>query len=205
MANRFSQNFTLVDIFNNKKLRNKIPLINYREKELENGKISRRTNAKTVNRQVFETAKSSARPFYTPMVASQSGDKLIIGGELRINSELEDVVDAVYNGLLAKKQILIFTANNADMIRDALKEAEKNKRNYGIQCKLYLRVQSMQQIEGMTEKQVAYLMNDIMENIVYSDDFPATQKKWNVQEMVVKSPYTYEQRKEQWQQKVGIK
>lgn len=205
MANRFSQNFTLVDIFNNKKLRNKIPLINYREKELENGKISRRTNAKTVNRQVFETAKSSARPFYTPMVASQSGDKLIIGGELRINSELEDVVDAVYNGLLAKKQILIFTANNADMIRDALKEAEKNRRNYGIQCKLYLRVQSMQQIEGMTEKQVAYLMNDIMENIVYSDDFIATQKKWNVQEMVVKSPYTYEQRKEQWQQKVGIK
>lgn len=205
MANRFSQNFTLLDIFNNKKLRNKIPLINYREKELENGKISRRTNAKTVNRQVFETAKSSARPFYTPMVASQSGDKLIIGGELRINSELEDVVDAVYNGLLAKKQILIFTANNADMIRDALKEAEKNRRNYGIQCKLYLRVQSMQQIEGMTEKQVAYLMNDIMENIVYSDDFIATQKKWNVQEMVVKSPYTYEQRKEQWQQKVGIK
>ena len=205
MANRFSQNFTLLDIFNNKKLRNKIPLINYREKELENGKISRRTNAKTVNRQVFDTAKSSARPFYTPMVASQSGDKLIIGGELRINSELEDVVDAVYNGLLAKKQILIFTANNADMIRDALKEAEKNRRNYGIQCKLYLRVQSMQQIEGMTEKQVAYLMNDIMENIVYSDDFIATQKKWNVQEMVVKSPYTYEQRKEQWQQKVGIK
>ena len=205
MANRFSQNFTLLDIFNNKKLRNKIPLINYREKELENGKISKRTNAKTVNRQVFDTAKSSARPFYTPMVASQSGDKLIIGGELRINSELEDVVDAVYNGLLAKKQILIFTANNADMIRDALKEAEKNRRNYGIQCKLYLRVQSMQQIEGMTEKQVAYLMNDIMENIVYSDDFIATQKKWNVQEMVVKSPYTYEQRKEQWQQKVGIK
>ena len=205
MANRFSQNFTLVDIFNNKKLRNKIPLINYREKELENGKISRRTNAKTVNRQVFETAKSSARPFYTLMVASQSGDKLIIGGELRINSEPEDVVDAVYNDLLAKKQILIFTANNADMIRDALKEEEKNRRNYGIQCKLYLRVQSMQQIEGMTEKQVAYLMNDIMENIVYSDDFPATQKKWNVQEMAVKSPYNYEQRKEKWQQKVGIK
>lgn len=205
MANRFSQNFTLVDIFNNKKLRNKIPLINYREKELENGKMSRRTNAKTVNRQVFDTAKSSARPFYNPMVASQSGDKLIIGGELRINSEIEDAVDAVYNGLLAKRQILTFTANNADMIRDALKEAEKNRRSHGVQTKLYLRVQSMQQIEGMTEKQVAYLMNNIMENIVYSDDFLATQKKWNVREMVVKSPYTYEQRKEQWQQKVGIK
>ena len=203
MANRFSQNFTLVDIFNNKKLRNKIPLINYREKELENGKISRRTNAKTVNRQVFDTAKSSARPYYKPMVARQSGDTLVIGGELV--GSLDDAVNAVYDGLMAKKQLLIFTANNADMIRDALKEAEKNRRNYGIQTKLYLRVQSMEQIEGMTKKQLSYLMNDIMENIVYSDDFPATQKKWNVQEMVVKSPYTYEQRKEQWQQKVGIK
>lgn len=203
MANRFSQNFTLVDIFNNKKLRNKIPLINYREKELENGKISRRTNAKTVNRQVFETAKSSARPYYKPMVARQSGDTLVIGGELV--GSLDDAVNAVYDGLMAKKQLLIFTANNADMIRDALKEAEKNRRNYGIQTKLYLRVQSMEQIEGMTKKQLSYLMNDIMENIVYGDDFPATQKKWNVQEMVVKSPYTYEQRKEKWQQKVGIK
>lgn len=203
MANRFSQNFTLVDIFNNKKLRNKIPLINYREKELENGKISRRTNAKTVNRQVFDTAKSSARPYYKPMVARQSGDTLVIGGELV--GSLDDAVNAVYDGLMAKKQLLIFTANNADMIRDALKEAEKNRRNYGIQTKLYLRVQSMEQIEGMTKKQLSYLMNDIMENIVYGDDFPATQKKWNVQEMAVKSPYTYEQRKEQWQQKVGIK
>lgn len=203
MANRFSQNFTLVDIFNNKKLRNKIPLINYREKELENGKISRRTNAKTVNRQVFDTAKSSARPYYKPMVARQSGDTLVIGGELV--GSLDDAVNAVYDGLMAKKQILIFTANNADMIRDALKEAEKNRRNYGIQTKLYLRVQSMQQIEGMTKKQLSYLMNDIMENIVYGDDFPATQKKWKVQEMAVKSPYTYEQRKEKWQQKVGIK
>ena len=203
MANRFSQNFTLVDIFNNKKLRNKIPLINYREKELENGKISKRTNAKTVNRQVFDTAKSSARPYYKPMVARQSGDPLVIGGELV--GSLDDAVNAVYDGLMAKKQLLIFTANNADMIRDALKEAEKNRRNYGIQTKLYLRVQSMEQIEGMTKKQLSYLMNDIMENIVYGDDFPATQKKWKVQEMAVKSPYNYEQRKEKWQQKVGIK
>ena len=139
------------------------------------------------------------------MVASQTEDKRSIGWELRIKSETEDVVEGIYNYCVAKKQIHIFTANNADMIRDALKEAEKNRRNYGIQTKLYLRVQSMQQIEGMTEKQVAYLMNDIMENIVYSDDFPATQKKWNVQEMAVKSPYNYEQRKEKWQQKVGIK
>ena len=201
MANRYSQNFTLVDIFNNKKLRGKLPLINYREKELENGKVSKRTSAKTVNRQVFDTAKSGARPYYKPMVAHHSGDTLVIGGELV--GELDDAQNAVYEALLAKKQIIMFTANNLDMIRDALKEAEKNRRSYGVQTKLLLRVQSMQQIEGMTEKQVSYLMSDIMENIVYGDDFPATQKKWKVQEMVVKSPSNYEQRKEKWLQKVG--
>ena len=53
MANRYSQNFTLTDIFNNPKLKGKLPLINYKERELEGGKISVRTNGKTVNRQVL--------------------------------------------------------------------------------------------------------------------------------------------------------
>ena len=54
MASRFTQTFTLTDIFNNKKLKDKLPLINYREIERENGKVSRRTNAKTINRLVFD-------------------------------------------------------------------------------------------------------------------------------------------------------
>ena len=138
MANRFSQNFTLTDIFNNKKLKDKIPLINYKEKELENGKISRRTNAKSVNRQVFDTATSAARPFYKPMITTRSGDLMIISGELI--GDHDGAVDAVYNALQSKKSILVWTANNADMIRSALKEAEKNRRNFGISSKLYLRV-----------------------------------------------------------------
>ena len=68
MASEYSQIFTLTDILNNKKLKDKIPLINYKEKELENGKISARTNGKTVNRQVFDTATSAARPFFKPLI-----------------------------------------------------------------------------------------------------------------------------------------
>lgn len=201
MANRFSQNFTLTDIFNNKKLKDKIPLINYKEKELENGKISQRTNAKTVNRQVFDTATSAARPFYKPMITTRSGDLMIISGELI--GDHDGAVDAVYNALQSKKSILVWTANNADMIRSALKEAEKNRRTFGISSKLYLRVQSMQEIEGMTKPQIQALMSDIMENIVYGDDFPETQKKYGVEKLSVKSPYNYNQRKLRWKYKVG--
>lgn len=201
MANRFSQTFTLTDIFNNKKLKDKLPLINYKEKELENGKISRRTNAKTVNRQVFDTATSAARPFYKPIKTTRSGDTMIISGEMV--GDHDSAVEAVYNALLAKRQILIWTANNADMVRYALKEAEKNKRNNGINSKLYLRVQSMQQIEGMSKQQIQALMSDIMENIVYGDDFPETQRKFAVENIQVNSPYNYRQRQLRWKYKVG--
>ena len=201
MPSRFSQNFTLTDIFNNKKLKNKIPLINYKEKELENGEISRRTNVKTVNRQVFDTATSAARPFYKPIKTTRSGDTMIISGELV--GDHDGAVDAVYNALQSKKSILIWTANNADMIRSALKEAEKNKRVRGINSKLYLRAKSMQQIEGMSNKEIEALMNNIMENIYYGDDFPETQKKYNVPNLDVKSKYNYKQRKLRWKYRVG--
>ena len=46
-------------------------------------------------------------------------------------------------------------------------------------------------------------MNDIMENIVYGDDFPQTQKKWGVQSMPTNSPFDYNERKRRWQIKVG--
>lgn len=201
MATRYSQIFTLTDIFNNQKLKGKIPLINYKEKELENGKISRTTNAKTVNRQVFDTATSTARPYYKPLKATRNGDILILDGELV--GDHDTVVNAVYDSLKAIRTLLIWTANNADMIRSALKEAEKNKRKFGIDSKLFLRVQSMQEIEGMSQRQLEALMLNIMENIYYGDNFPQTRKKFNVENLSVKGALNYEQRRQQWKERVG--
>lgn len=201
MAGRYTQNFSLTDIFNNKKLKNKIPLINYKEKELENGKISRRTNAKTINRLVFDISTSAARPFYKPITTQRSGDTMVISGNLI--GDHNSAVDAVYNALLSQKQVMIYTVNNADMIRSALKEAEKNKRKYGINTKLYLRVQSMTEIEGMTTREIQALLNNIMENIVYGDNFPETQKKYGVENLPVRSPYNYKQRQLRWKIRVG--
>lgn len=201
MANRYSQNFTLTDIFNNPKLKGKLPLINYKERELEGGKISVRTSGKTVNRQVFDTATSAARPFYRPIQTIRSGDTMIIQGNLI--GDHDAAVDSVYNALQGIKQILIYTANNADMIRDALKEAEKNRRTMGIDTKLYLRAKSMQEIEGMSTRQIQALLNNVMENIIYGDNFPKTQKKWGVETMSSNSPYNYQQRKQNWKLMVG--
>lgn len=201
MANRFSQIFSLTDIFNNKKLKDKLPLINYREKELENGKISRRTSPKSINRLVFDISTSAARPYYKPIKTHRAGDVMEISGNLV--GDHDGAVEAVYNALVSQKQVMIYTVNNTDMIRSALKEAEKNKRKFGINSKLYLRVQSMQEIEGMTKKQIQGLLNNIMENIFYGDDFPETQKKYGIENLNLGSALNYKQRKLQWKFKVG--
>lgn len=201
MANRYSQIFSLSDIFNNKNLRDKLPFIDYREKELENGKTSYRTNLKTINRQVFDTATSAARPYYKPIRTIRYQDIMVITGNLV--GDHNSAVDAVYNSLLAKKQLLGLTVNNAYVIRSALKETEKNKRKYGINSKLYLKLQSIQQINGMNEKQVQSLVNEVMENIFYGDDYPETQKKFNIENLNVGSRQSYEQRKLKWKNKVG--
>ena len=201
MANGYYQNFTLTDIFCNEKLKNKIPFITYKEKELESGRLSQRTSIKTVNRQVFDTATTAARPFYKPLITNRNGDTMIISGEMI--GDQDDAVDAVYNALYAKRLLLLWTANNAEMVRSALKEAQKNKRNNGINSKLYLRAQSMQQIEGMNNKELQALLTNVMENIIYGDDFPATQKKFKVEEFLTDSPLNYEQRKLRWKYRVG--
>lgn len=201
MANGYSQTFTLEDIFSNKKLRGKIPLIRLKETEKENGKISVRTSGKTVNRQVFDTADSAARPFYSPYHSTRSGNTMVIDGALKGNHD--DAVEAVYEALANIRSVLIWTANNADMIRTAIKEAAKSRRQTGQTPRLYLRAKSMQEIEAMTNPQIRQLMSDIMDNIVYGDGFPETQQKWGADRLPVNNALTYEQRREKWQRMVG--
>lgn len=201
MKTKFSQNFTLVDIFNNKRLKDRLPIINYKETQMPSGKVSKRTNAKTVNRLIFDTATSAARPYYKPLRAYRTGDILVLDGTLEV--EQDTVVDAVYNALMSIKSVISFTANNAEMIRDAIKEGEKKKYKGGVSPKLYLRATSMEQIEGMSKPQIVALMNDIMENIMYGEAFPETQKKYKVQQWKLNTPYTYEERKERWKRKIG--
>lgn len=202
MASNYSQRFTLLDLFNNKALRNKLPQINYKETELDNGKISVRTSPKSVNRRVFDVATSAARPFYKPLNTKRSGDIMYISGTLV--GDHDQAVDAIYTALMGQTQMLSFTANNASIIRDAMKEMQKSKRKYGIDSKLYLRANSMQQIMGMTKPQLQTLVNEVMENILYGDNFPATQKKYNAEEIGAGRRTSYQQNMNNWKRRVGI-
>lgn len=195
----YSQIFTLEDIFSNPRLKNKLPMIRIKENERESGRVSITSQVKTVGKQIFDTSVSAARPYYKPLLARKQGDMIIIGGELK--GEQDDVVNAVYNALMAQRLTILYTANNADMIRDAMKESAKNKRLYGTDTKLYLRAQSMAQIEGMTNKEIQALLNNVMENLIYSDNFPRTQRKYGVGDEMINPDYN--QQRLRWKQRVG--
>ena len=69
----------------------------------------------------------------------------------------------------------------------------------------------MQEIENMSKPQLQQLLSDIMDNLYYNDNYPATQKKYGVQDMgLMKAPgrtalYDYKERKKIWENKVGIR
>jgi len=200
MANQYSKIFSLKDIFNNPNLKGKIPLVNYRE--IDKGeKVSVRTNMQTVASQVYQTSIVTARPYYKPLNSVRNGNTIVVGG--KPIASLSAVVDAVFTALQGQATLLSFTANNMSMIRSALKEGEKSKRVNGGDAKLYLRAQSMEQIEGMSKRQIQALMDNVMENILYSDKFPETQSKYGVENLFVKSPYNYLQRQQMWKNRVG--
>lgn len=198
--NRYSKNFTLKDIFNNPLLKNKIPLINYKETE-KDGKVSVRTSPKSIPSLVYSVAQTAARPYYKPLVATKTADTIVIGGTL--DGDYDTAYNAIYGAINAQKEIMSMTANNVDMIRHALKESEKNKRRYGTDSRLYLRAQSMEEIQGMSTQQLLALMTNIMENIVYGDNFPETKAKYQVEQMPTNSPFTFLERTMQWKRRVG--
>ena len=61
----------------------------------------------------------------------------------------------------------------------------------------------MQQIEGMSRQEIQALMENIMENIVYGENFGKTQTKFDVENLPTNSPLSYQQRKLRWKYRVG--
>ena len=201
---RYTENFTLADIFNNKSLGGKLPLVNYREINIttrEGSDVAYKTTMKTVKRQIFEIATGVARQYYKPLEIMKSEDMIEFGGNLIYDQDA--CVDMIVAMLRAYKPMLDFSANNGDIIRSAMRESAKGQRRYGITPKLFLRAQSMLEIRGMNRKDLQKFMDDVMSNILFGDNFPETQKRYKVYEQNY-GKKTYEEMRKAWREKVGI-
>ena len=199
MAGGYSQHFSLAEIFNNKALRSLIPLVNYKERTDEKGKLHQSTHVRSIARFVYDKSVQAARPFYDPLEAHKEGDTIIISGNLI--SGHDDAVEAIYGALVANKYIMELTANNADMIRDAIKEAERTKPA----PKVYLKEVSIEQIKAVcrTKRGRDAFMQEVMQNLYYSPDYAKTQEKYGVQGIKVNT-FSYERNRRAWERRVGV-
>ena len=201
MANGYAQMFTLRDIFNNKDLADKIPLVNYNEKEDEAGKLHRTTKMATLTTFVYNTAKASAKAHYKPLKAVRSGDYIEIGGTLI--TDIDKAYDGIYGAIKGAVKMMQYTVNNADMIRSAVKEAAKLRTSNGKEPKLWLKIGSMNEIKTMGKRELDAFMDDVMRNLFYDDAYANTQKKFDVKNIAVSGSFNYERRRENWKRKVG--
>lgn len=201
---RYTENFTLKDIFNNQALAGKLPLVNYKAyyyTTREGSGVSVKTAMKTTKRQIYEVATQVARQYYKPLKVIKGEDMITFDGNLIYDQDA--CVDMIVSMLRAYKPMFDFSANNGDIIRSALKESEKGKRKYGLDSKLFLRAQSMMEIKGMPTKELRKFMDDVMANILFGDNFPETQKKYKVYEQNY-GKKSYEEMRKEWREKVGI-
>lgn len=197
----YKQIFTLREIFSNRELQSKLPYIRYKEILNDNEELVIRTNVKRVKTLAFANATRTARKHINPLETTKVDNKLILQGKIQGN--IEDVVSDIKNNLNEIRSVLSYTANNANMIREGIKESESIARANNQPQKLYLKISSLQEIKLMNYRQLEKFMQDVMENLYYGSGYEKTQKKYNVskQEGFIKP---YEQRQEEWRKKVGL-
>lgn len=196
MGTLYSNNLTLKDIFTDKKLRGKIPLITVQDKP--NG--ATRTSTRSVNRIIYDKSVAIARPFYKSFSPSRLANNIYIDGKTDV--ELDAIVNAVYIGLTSIKSNISYVANNSSVLQSAIKESERNKSKFGIDTKLYLRANSLEQIENMGKRELNTVLNDIIKNIYFGDNFPETQKKFGLDKAFIQGK-SYKERVRDWKRSIG--
>lgn len=192
MNSKYSQVFSLEDLFENETVKNKLPFLQSEGND---------ENEDVLAQNVFQFVKVSAKSVLNNFNASYIGNSIVL--DVGSDYELDSLVDKIYDDLLLSKSNIETSILNHEIIESAVNESKSNRRRYGINSKLYLKAQSVQQISGMNEKQIEELINNILENIYFGDNFPQTQKKFNLSDLKIYGRHSYEERKKQWKQMVG--
>jgi hypothetical protein len=100
-------------------------------------------------------------------------NELIMTGELRKHATIQQAYDGVLSTLKGASGSLTLLGSYRNEIQDVMRNIRKSDR-YKIdksEPKLYLRIASLNEIKYMNDKQKQALINNIVENIYFSDDF----------------------------------
>lgn len=171
----YSKLFTLSDLFNNKDLKGVLPQLNIKTNSNGYSSVSFKNNYLD---EILMYAKIGAMPYMKNITMgwdySVGGDAFYVKGEIRKYSTLQNAYEGVLTTLQNASSSISLLASYGDTITDVFKKIRKSDRyRFGdkTEPKLYLRINSLDEIKFMTKEKKDALIKNVIENIYFSDDF----------------------------------
>lgn len=168
----YRQKFTLSDLFMNDKLKDVLPQVKVKEIQNEDGDVGYRNKGiNNITTFLRQYAIMSARNSMKTIHSNTTDDTITISGKLKSNYTIYNTYDDVLRTLQMNAYMMTMMGNNGNVIAKALQQTKINAKYLGYEPKLYLTINSLEEIKSMDRMQKGKFMKDVMENIYFSDDF----------------------------------
>lgn len=173
----YNKLFTLSDLFHNEELKGYLPQVYITNRK--NGytdvkfKHTRYGEFNYVD-EIITITKIGAMPYMKKPTISMSADGIVCSGEIRKNSTIQQAYEGVLYALQANATSIGFIGSYNTEITDVMKKIRRSDRYKNgdlSEPKLYLRINSLNEIKYMTQKEKEALLKNVVENIYFSDDF----------------------------------
>lgn len=164
----YNKLFTLSDLFYNQDLKGVLPQAKISTSKKGYTSVSFKYDID----EIIMYCKIGGMP-YMKNIEFSFPNELIMTGELRKHATIQQAYDGVLSTLKGASGSLTLLGSYRKEIQDVMRNIRKSDR-YKIdksEPKLYLRITSLNEIKYMNDKQKQALINNIVENIYFSDDF----------------------------------
>ena len=164
----YNKLFTLSDLFHNQDLKGVLPQAKISTSKKGYTSVSFKYDID----EIIMYCRIGGMP-YMKNIGFSFPNELIMTGELRKHATIQQAYDGVLSTLKGASGSLTLLGSYRNEIQDVMRNIHKSDR-YKIdksEPKLYLRITSLEEIKYMNDKQKQALINNIVENIYFSDDF----------------------------------
>ena len=164
----YNKLFTLSDLFHNQDLKGVLPQAKISTSKKGYTSVSFKYDID----EIIMYCRIGGMP-YMKNIEFSFPNELIMTGELRKHATIQQAYDGVLSTLKGASGSLTLLGSYRNEIQDVMRNIRKSDR-YKIdksEPKLYLRITSLNEIKYMNNKQKQALINNIVENIYFSDDF----------------------------------
>ena len=181
----YSKKFTLYDLFYNPDLKGVLPQARIRTKELE---LTSEKKVRTIEKVSFDdyldqiisiATKTAKKTMKNVKVNTNAYMVALIKGTLRKGCYITNTYNDVYMTLRNNAYMVSFFYTNREKIAKCMLESEIILGANREKNRLYLRINSLEEIKGFDRMEMAKFLKDVMENLYFNDNFIKTENAFD--------------------------